>query len=356
MLGSELKLIRTRLKLENRELADLLALKSEQTIPRWEAGKAPVPEEFAERAEALRKASDDLLHGWMNRIGTRELEDRPAGPVVLLRYDSLEDYREANPDQGLHLPAAHVLHNATLRRLRRLEAGAEVRVVAYNPTAFKCWAEGEGRPLDPQARNDWAATQCQGEASEALARMREFQVPSQVPRLIRWVGSGLDGGIFEWLECYLPSTEFVRLQVAPRQAFAEYLEVGPSGDRERLLAATRPVGEGHWRTDAQGAAVLLWTDDGLSASDSAARLLEQQEVVRSRIRETVHQFSLFEAGGGSILSVFFLLEEPGEHGVRISHIDCYKLSAEVFYKDASAMRQGELTARMSMADLVMLSS
>jgi transcriptional regulator with XRE-family HTH domain len=188
MTGAELKTIRESLLLSAQGLADrlrvagLLTVGNVRTVQRWEDGDRPVPDDIAAAVRALDAHVETLCQ---RGLAVVRAASRQPGPVVLLRYESAEDFGRYHPTEP-HTPLDHRLHTAALVRLRRdAEAlGRVVRIVGMDPEDYEAWRFQEGLEDDLGTRAAWSARAL----TRPLSRPASFD-PAMLLRILQPVSA-----------------------------------------------------------------------------------------------------------------------------------------------------------------------
>lgn len=151
---AEFKTLREGLGLSVQALADILEIKNERTIRNWEAGLRPLPKAVLDSIWNLDGlASQIVQHGITMILGFPE-----TACIVVLRYETFEDFARYHPEMATY-PHAHRIHAAAIGRLSRsAEAmGREFRVVSMNTEAYEAWRFQLGLEDSEDVRAHWAA-------------------------------------------------------------------------------------------------------------------------------------------------------------------------------------------------------
>lgn len=156
MTGADLKTLRESLNLSAQELADILDIKAERSVRRWEDGSRAVPDDVAETVLELEDFVESLSKAW-----AKEMPRTPSkSAMVLLRYESAEVFQRY---QGQSIPYAypHRFHSAALGRLaREMRRGSRVlSIVSMDPEAYEAWRFQLGLEDDSSSRTKWAKEQ-----------------------------------------------------------------------------------------------------------------------------------------------------------------------------------------------------
>lgn len=163
MNPTELNTLRRSLWL-TREQAGQLNGMTERSWRYLEDGTRAIPKDVQDRMRSLDAAASAMADAAWDEYGnlTAALPGRPAREwsdieAVLLRYASGADLAAAHPDMA-GIPVD--LHAAAIDRARQqLEAeGASVRIVLFDPAAYRAALAAIGLPDSGAARAAWAAT------------------------------------------------------------------------------------------------------------------------------------------------------------------------------------------------------
>jgi transcriptional regulator with XRE-family HTH domain len=155
MTGAELKTLREGLNLSAQEMADILDIKAERSVRRWEDGSRPVPDDVAERVQVMDGQVDEIA-GMLQA----NYQKGTLGSLVLLRFEKEIDYTTYHSPTW-SCPHGHRLHAAALWRFLRLpkRPHREARLVSMCPEAYESWRFQAGFEDDPETRAAWASTQ-----------------------------------------------------------------------------------------------------------------------------------------------------------------------------------------------------
>lgn len=154
MTGAELKTLREGLNLSAQELADILSIKAERSVRRWEDGSRAVPDDVADAVEAIDRGTDALARAWAESLGRKKR-------AVMLRYDDQATWERYQHAFDLPWKHAFRIHSAALGRLRRTAAakGGTVRLVSMDAEAFEAWRFMGGLEDSLETRAQWAESQ-----------------------------------------------------------------------------------------------------------------------------------------------------------------------------------------------------
>lgn len=160
MTGAELKTLREGLNLSAQELADILGIKAERSVRRWEDGSRAVPDDVAARVTTMDAEVERMAGMLIDMIKAQPKTRR----IALVRYETAEDFGHFNHDEitTLHF---HRLHNAALGRFfhtARAKGFKETRLVSMDVENYEAWRFQKGLEDEPELRADWALTQIAG--------------------------------------------------------------------------------------------------------------------------------------------------------------------------------------------------
>lgn len=155
MTGAELKTLREGLNLSAQELADILGIKAERSVRRWEDGSRAVPDDVAARVKTMDAEVDTLVE----MLGDQMKAVPGLVGRVLLRYEKEADFLKYQAPIFNHTHA-HRLHAAALGRFFRMPRRSKpVRLVSMNPEAYEAWRFQQGMEDDSANRCAWAVLQ-----------------------------------------------------------------------------------------------------------------------------------------------------------------------------------------------------
>ena len=157
MTGAELKTLREGLNLSAQEMADILQIKAERSVRRWEDGSRPVPDDVAKLVQAMDGQVDEIAGMMQTQYMRGTIES-----LAFLRYEKEADFKKYHAPSWPQ-PHGQRLHAAALGRFMRLpkHKNRASRLVAMDAEAYETWRFGTTFEDGPEARIMWALTQIQ---------------------------------------------------------------------------------------------------------------------------------------------------------------------------------------------------